>query len=465
MVSDDRNIITLADKEADARRADLRITPQAEALNNLAVGLKRDRFYSAAAVAMRRAVNLCPDSGFLWNGLGSVLWNMGRYEEAHAALARSLQLIGDEPGVMMNMGMLLSSLGRKQEALDYLRRTCEKLPKDNHARWSYALGLLDHGEWPTGFREYECRMAYRGPKYYPKMPYPTWQGEDLGGKTLFIQAEQGVGDRLLFSRYLAWVCKVWPTANLKVLISSRDQVNLEAILHLYTERYAIEFLHHGIPWPKCDYGCFLMSIANIYGTSTTCVPPDPGLIRERCMAEKGAIAVPEPLVPSIKVGVCWSGNPAMDRNHERSIPAELLLELESDPNVQLYSLQFGDDGLQRMNASELICDAASDIGDRGLLGTGCVMLNLDLIITCCTANAHLAGSLGVPTWVLLCYDPYWCWLRGRDDSVWYGDHLRLFRQRAPGDWRELIDRVRRELNIYARLMLEQRAREGSQANG
>ena len=452
-MTSDANIVTLADKDGEQRRAALGVTPQAEDLNNLAVTLKRDRFYHAACVAMRRAVALCPDSGFLWNGLGSVLWNIGRYEEAYAALRRSLQLIGDEPGVMMNMGMLLSSLGRKDEALDYLRRTVERLPDDKHARWSYALGLLDHGHWGQGFREYDCRIEYRGPQFYPPMPYPKWNGESLDGKVLYVQAEQGVGDRLLFSRYLAWICDTWPTCKIKALMSSHDQVNLESILHGFTEVYPIEFLHHGIPWPKADYGCFLMSIAAIHGTTTEKVPADPGLIRARCMKEKDAVNLPEPLVPAIKVGVCWSGNPVMDRNHERSIPAELMLELEADPLVQLYSLQFGDDGLRRLNAGGLICDVASEVGARGLLGTACAMLNLDLVITCCTANAHLAGVLGVPAWVLLCYDPYWTWLRGRDDSVWY-DSVRLFRQRAPGDWRELIDRVKHELNIHARLKLE-----------
>src|SRR5262245_39213440 len=134
----------------------------------------------------------------------------------------------------------------------------------------------------------------------------------------------------------------------------------------------------------------------------------------------------------------------------------MLFELETNKKVQLYSLQFDNHDMRRLQAEQIICDAASDIGDRGLMGTAAVMLNLDLVITCCTANAHLAGALGVPCWVLLCSDPYWVWLRGRDDSIWYPS-VRLFRQQKPNDWRSVIERVRVELDVYAGQLLQTRA--------
>jgi hypothetical protein len=36
--------------------------------------------------------------------------------------------------------------------------------------------------------------------------------------------------------------------------------------------------------------------------------------------------------------------------------------------------------------------------------------------------------------------PDWRWLIGRDDSPWYPT-MRLFRQRTPGDWPEVFERV------------------------
>ena len=59
--------------------------------------------------------------------------------------------------------------------------------------------------------------------------------------------------------------------------------------------------------------------------------------------------------------------------------------------------------------------------------------NMDLVITIDTLAAHLAGSLGVPTWLLLKREADWRWMLDRDDSPWYPG-MRLVRQAKPGDW-------------------------------
>ncbi len=64
------------------------------------------------------------------------------------------------------------------------------------------------------------------------------------------------------------------------------------------------------------------------------------------------------------------------------------------------------------------------------------MQSLDLIVSCDTSVAHLAGALGRPVFVMLKKIPDWRWLLDRDDSPWYPT-MRLFRQRERGDWGEV----------------------------
>ncbi len=72
------------------------------------------------------------------------------------------------------------------------------------------------------------------------------------------------------------------------------------------------------------------------------------------------------------------------------------------------------------------------------------MENLDLVITCDTSLAHLAGALGRPTCLALRHAPEWRWLLERTDSPWYPS-LRLFRQENEGDWLGLFEEMARSL--------------------
>ena len=76
--------------------------------------------------------------------------------------------------------------------------------------------------------------------------------------------------------------------------------------------------------------------------------------------------------------------------------------------------------------------------------TAALLEAIDLVITVDTSVAHLAGTMGKPTWILLPFKPDWRWLLERDDSPWYPT-VRLFRQPRPGDWASVIERVSREL--------------------
>ncbi len=78
-------------------------------------------------------------------------------------------------------------------------------------------------------------------------------------------------------------------------------------------------------------------------------------------------------------------------------------------------------------------DESFDAGPDAFLDTAAVMENLDLVVSCDTSLAHLAGALGRPTWLALKHVAEWRWLHDRADSPWYPS-FRLFRQSAPEDW-------------------------------
>jgi hypothetical protein len=89
-----------------------------------------------------------------------------------------------------------------------------------------------------------------------------------------------------------------------------------------------------------------------------------------------------------------------------------------------------------------VLDPTDDLND--FMDTAALVMNLDLVFSCDTAVAHLAGALGVPVWLATPLVPDWRWLLEREDTPWYPT-MRLFRQQKLLDWTDVFERMRAAL--------------------
>jgi hypothetical protein len=139
----------------------------------------------------------------------------------------------------------------------------------------------------------------------------------------------------------------------------------------------------------------------------------------------------------------WQGSAEHHANRQRSIPLAQFAPLARE-GIQLISLQKegGTEQIPRQKREFSILDFGDelDTSQGPFMDTAAILANVDLLLTIDTSVAHLAGALGVPTWLLLSNSPDWRWMLERDDSPWYPT-LRLFRQSQSGDWRNVLDRV------------------------
>jgi ADP-heptose:LPS heptosyltransferase len=95
--------------------------------------------------------------------------------------------------------------------------------------------------------------------------------------------------------------------------------------------------------------------------------------------------------------------------------------------------------------SKLI-DFSSELHDFG--AAAALIQCLDLVIGVDGPVVHIAGALGKPVWLFNQYGGSWRWLLERDDSPWYPT-LRQFRQKTPGDWREVLGAARAALQTWS----------------
>ena len=150
----------------------------------------------------------------------------------------------------------------------------------------------------------------------------------------------------------------------------------------------------------------------------------------------------------LRAGICWAGNPNHKNDHNRSIPPELLSELNAVSGVEWINLQKGHPEPESLP----MLGCGTELGD--FADTAGLVENIDLVISVDTSIAHLAGALGKPVWVLLPFAPDWRWQLERSDSPWYSG-ARLFRQPAPGEWRPVMKQIAREVTrLASRAILE-----------
>lgn len=118
--------------EADFRYA-LKLNPnQPQALNYLGYSMVEKGINLDEALAMiKRAVKARPDSGYIIDSLGWVLYRMGRYDEAIGYMERAAELEAVDPVVNDHLGDVLWAVGRQTEA---------------EFQWHRALSFVNEGE-------------------------------------------------------------------------------------------------------------------------------------------------------------------------------------------------------------------------------------------------------------------------------------------------------------------------------
>jgi hypothetical protein len=191
-----------------------------------------------------------------------------------------------------------------------------------------------------------------------------------------------------------------------------------------------------------DMYCPLMSLPLAFGTRLETIPPAaylPPLAPDRVRAWDDRLGPRDQL----RVGLVWSGNPKHGNDRHRSVPLRTMARL-FDVGATFVSLQKDPRPDDKVFLSERtdIVDLTADLAD--FAETAALLSCLDVVITVDTSVAHVAATLGRPTWILLPYLPDWRWLLDRDDSPWYPT-VRLFRQDATRDYAGVIDRMRAEL--------------------
>ena len=290
------------------------------------------------------------------------------------------------------------------------------------AEW---IAAMRRGDYETAWRISDQVLAGRDKRSRddPRLPYHlrwVWGGESVAGKDVLIRCYHGLGDTLMFARYLA------PLRKIAASLTVEAQPPLCPIIARMgvADRVVPFALDAPLPPAACTAEIMELPHALRLGPGAVAVAQPPYLQAEW-------------VEPGGGVGVCWRGG---DWDPERSLPEPLAALLLMGMAERPVLLQPYATDLPVANPSG--CPVS-------LEDTASLIAGLELVITIDSMVAHLAGALNRPTWLLLKHDADWRWMADRDDSPWY-PRMRLFRQASPGDWGSVIAAVRGALAAYAR---------------
>lgn len=399
--------------------------------NNAGVALRQLSYLDDALDCFLNAINSVPYYADAWLNIGSVLNMQGRLDHAATAFNRVIELEPQNPKVHVGLGNTFARAGMFDAALTSYETALLLDPENIDAKWGRGLANLTIGKWDTAWDDYELRFKFQ--TAYPfSYTRPRWQGEDFAGKTLLIHDEIGYGDVFQFSRYFPLVKQRGGRVLLEVKPGLKRLFDGFPGVDEVRERGA-----H--PQPETDFDLFvpLESLPGVFATRPETIPP----VVEFSPPSELVAAWQTRLenLPGRKIGIVWAGNPNSAYDAQRSMQFnDLLPFIQSASGCSFVSLQVGAAKEQLQQSSVTIFDASPWLID--FAETAAAIKSLDLVITVETAVAHLAGMLGVPTWVMLAKVPAWRWGESGELNKWYS-YTRHCRQKNDGIWSEIVESI------------------------
>lgn len=293
-----------------------------------------------------------------------------------------------------NLGVLLRTTGRLAEAEGVLREALRAAPDNAPVCHSLGMTLLQLGRYSEGWRFYDARHEINPPANPP--PLPRWQGEPLAGKRILVVAEQGLGEQIMLSRFIA------PLAERCAEVVFAAPPALAALFASLPARVV-----HPRSWDEvpADFWAPLGSVPRWLEAGPQDAPVEHLSSLVRAWRPAGT-------------GLLLEGAPT-DANSAYRLPAPPVARAIRD-------------------LTDFVDLNPEATGAQDFAGTAAIISGLARVVTVDTAVAHLAGAMGKPCWILMPRPAVNWYANWHDDRTPWHPSVRLLRQRTPGDWAGLI---------------------------
>ena len=371
---------------------------------------------------------------------GNTLRSQNQPLKALECYAQAFVQDPDSAAAWNNYGNVIRECGHPTRGIPFLEHAIVLDPTSITAKFNLAVCFLMSGDYTRGWQQYEWRWKYEHlDGTLPQYTQPRWTGQDLKGKTILVQGEQGHGDNIQFVRFLYNLHVLGAKIKLKVTDGLIPMLSAGSIID--------RVMSYNEEDNDFDYWIPIMSIPGVLGITLENLPRPVNYLNADVGLQKQWLDVLGPK-KKMRVGFAWSGRRDAWLNQHKGMPFETMLDLiKRNPQYEWINLQ--------IDATPEETQALADAGVKMFPGairsfaeTAALIMAMDVVLSVDTAIAHLSGALGRPTWIMLnWFGTCWRWMTVREDTPWYST-ARLFRQPAMGDWDSVTKKVEQYLSWF-----------------
>lgn len=405
-----------------------------------------------------KSISLNPNNYLTFFNLGSLQRILLKTNCAIKNLNTAISLNSKHKESYNELGLAFFDLGEFQKAILAFNSSININNGYLKSQLDKSLALIASGNFKEGWEAYEIRTEVLNEikninNNLQKTPYFTIE-KITTDTPLVIFSEQGIGDEIMFSSLIPELINRY-SGEITIICNPR-------LIPIFQRSFPTASVRSTFNKSKNnEHKIFFGSLPNLFRSSELEYPPSNAYLTAD-KSKQDHFANKYNNSSDLKIGISWRGGPLKERI-KRSIKLSKLLNILQSSGCKFFNLQYGDisDELGSLYSSEGVKIINDDkINQLKDLDTYTSFIStLDLIITVDNSTAHIAGALGIPTWVMLPFNCDWRWLRGRNDSIWYKS-VRLYRQKEIGNWSNVIEEVTKDLadrNIQPRAESKQPA--------
>ena len=434
-------------KEAESSlRLAIRLKPDyPEVYLNLGILLKEIGNIKEAELCTLKAIEYRPDYSEAYSNMANILRESGKLIEARKAAIKAIELKPSNANAYSNLGIILNDFGKLDEAESSLYKAIKYKPDYADAYFNLSLIELLKGNYESGLINYEFRLKRKNNirlianPILKKLEKGSIKKRTKGEKVLVI-CEQGLGDTLQYMRYVPCLKNQGFEVSFCAQEKLHSLIKTSGIDHNPLTPEQAKTIKDGKWIP------LLSLLKYLQVNPKNPIVSSPYIFSTNALKEKWKNILSNEQKPVIAIN--WQGNPDMETTYQgRSIPLEQFSILPEHNEISLLSLQkgFGSEQLDHCSFKNKFVECQTQIDSIwDFLENAAIIENCDLIITCDTSIAHLAGGMGKKVWLLLRDIPFWTWGLKGENTFWYPS-MRLFRQRERGNWDEVMERVSNEI--------------------